>query len=185
VTLLNVERQTSHARTSYGPGKSPDWHSDREISLKDEVDLIDPVLAQAGHFIDFWMGAGSRDATPPQRKPAMPTRSPVLRDVRVVEFPGLGHLAPVTHPEVINAEIARFLGEVSPAGVGVEVDAFCLEAMAAEAETTAPLACARTTMQTTMLHSSSAPMSTTSRLSAIRLTPEPFAFRKCAPLSLP
>jgi hypothetical protein len=131
VTLLNVERQTSHARTSYGPGKSPDWHSDREISLKDEVDLIDPVLAQAGHFIDFWMGAGSWDATPPQRKPAMPTRSPVLRDVRVVEFPGLGHMAPVTHPEVINAEIARFLGEVSPAGVGVEVDAFCLEAMAA------------------------------------------------------
>jgi hypothetical protein len=131
VTLLNVERQTSHARTSYGPGKSPDWHSDREISLKDEVDLIDPVLAQAGHFIDFWMGAGSWDATPPQRKPAMPTRSPVLRDVRVVEFPGLGHMAPVTHPEVINAEIARFLGEVSPAGVGVEVDAFYLEAMAA------------------------------------------------------
>ena len=131
VTLLNVERQTSHARTSYGSGKSPDWHSDREISLEDEVDLIDPVLAQAGHFIDFWMGAGSWDATPPQRKPAMPTRSPVLRDVRVVEFPGLGHMAPVTHPEVINAEIARFLGEVSPAGVGVEVDAFCLEAMAA------------------------------------------------------
>ena len=60
-----------------------------------------------------------------------PTRSPVLRDVRVVEFPGLGHMAPVTHPEVINAEIARFLGEVSPAGVGVEVDAFYLEAMAA------------------------------------------------------
>ena len=60
-----------------------------------------------------------------------PTRSSVLRDVRVVEFPGLGHMAPVTHPEVINAEIARFLGEVSPAGVGVEVDAFCLEAMAA------------------------------------------------------
>jgi len=225
------------APDSYGSGKSPDWHSDREISLKDEVDLIDPVLAQAGapfslvghsygaavaliaalakpghvralaiyeptlfavvdaqgpapngvdgirhavfaasaaldagdrdaaagHFIDFWMGAGSWGATPPQRKPAIadsvanvrrwshalftePTPAsafaaldipilymlgeaspesahavaqvliPVLRDVRVVEFPGLGHMAPVTHPEVINAEIARFLGEVSAAG---------------------------------------------------------------------
>ena len=37
---------------------------------------------------------------------------PVLRRARVVEFPGLGHMAPVTHPEFINAEIARFLGEV-------------------------------------------------------------------------
>jgi hypothetical protein len=132
VTLLNVERQTSHARTSYGPGKSPDWHSDREISLKDEVDLIDPVLAQAGHFIDFWMGAGSWDATPPQRKPAIADSvACTSRRPSQVDFPGLGHLAPVTHPEVMNAEIARFLGEVSPAGVGVEVDAFCLEAMAA------------------------------------------------------
>ena len=37
---------------------------------------------------------------------------PVLPRVRVVEFPGLGHMAPVTHPEPINAEIARFLSEV-------------------------------------------------------------------------
>jgi len=42
--------------------------------------------------------------------------SEIQPDVRVVEFPGLGHMAPVTHPEVINAEIARFLGEVSAAG---------------------------------------------------------------------
>jgi pimeloyl-ACP methyl ester carboxylesterase len=36
----------------------------------------------------------------------------VLSNVRVVEFPGLGHMAPVTHPEPINAEIAKFLSEV-------------------------------------------------------------------------
>jgi pimeloyl-ACP methyl ester carboxylesterase len=221
------------APDSYGSGKSPDWHSDRKIALKDEVNLIEPVLAlagtpfalvghsygaavaliaalanpgriralamyeptlfglvdaqspppngvdgirnaafaagaaldagdrdaAAGHFIDFWMGAGSWNATPSQRKPAIadsvanvrrwahalftePTPAhafaaldipilymlggsspesphavarvllPVLRGARVVEFPGLGHMAPVTHPEVINAEIARFLGEV-------------------------------------------------------------------------
>ena len=221
------------APDSYGSGKSPDWHSDREIALRDEVDFIEPVLAMAGtpfalvghsygaavaliaalanpgrvralalyeptlfavvdarspppngadgirnavaaaaaaldagdrdaaarHFIDFWMGPGSWDATPPQRKAAIadsvanvrrwshalfteatpadafarldipilymlgsesPESAhavarnlvPVLPRVRVVEFPGLGHMAPVTHPEPINAEIARFLSEV-------------------------------------------------------------------------
>lgn len=220
------------APDSYGCGKSPDWHSDREITLRDEVDFIEPVCARAGtpftvvghsygaavallaalsnpgriralaiyeptlfavvdaqrpppngadgireaalaagkaldagdrdaaagHFIDFWMGSGSWAATPPQRKPAMadsvanvrrwahalfteptPVKAfaalempilymlggsspesahavarvllPVLPNVQVVEFPGLGHMAPVTHPEAINAAVARFLVE--------------------------------------------------------------------------
>ncbi|MDQ2779444.1 MAG: alpha/beta hydrolase [Pseudomonadota bacterium] len=35
----------------YGAGKSPDWHSDREIRLSDEVRFIEPVFARAGeHF---------------------------------------------------------------------------------------------------------------------------------------
>jgi hypothetical protein len=29
----------------------------------------------------------------------------------VVEFAGIGRMGPLTHPEVINAEIARFLRE--------------------------------------------------------------------------
>jgi pimeloyl-ACP methyl ester carboxylesterase len=37
---------------------------------------------------------------------------PVLRRAKRVEFAGLGHMAPVTHPEVINAEIEKFLTEV-------------------------------------------------------------------------
>jgi pimeloyl-ACP methyl ester carboxylesterase len=37
---------------------------------------------------------------------------PALPRVRVVEFPGLGHMAPVTDPQRINAEIAKFLSEV-------------------------------------------------------------------------
>jgi pimeloyl-ACP methyl ester carboxylesterase len=36
----------------------------------------------------------------------------VLPHARVVEFPGLGHMAPITHPDLINAEIAKFLGEI-------------------------------------------------------------------------
>ena len=232
--LMDQLAQNHHvlAPDCYGAGKSPDWHSQREIALRDEVDFIEPVLAlagtpftlvghsygaavaliaalinpgrvralavyeptlfalvdakapppndadgirnavfaaaealdagdrgaAAGHFIDFWMGAGSWRATPPQRKPAIadsvtnvrrwshalftePTPAedfaaldipvlymlgrsspepvhavaraliPVLPRVRVVEFPGLGHMAPVSHPEAINAEIAKFLSE--------------------------------------------------------------------------
>ena len=221
------------APDSYGIGKSPDWCSDRQIALQDEVDFIEPVLAAAGtpfalvghsygaavallaalahparvnalvlfeptlfslvdahmappngvdgirssvhhaglaldagdqdaaaaHFIDFWMGPGSWAAFAPPRKLAVaasvvnlrrwshalfteatPVQAfaaldlpilymlgraspesahavanrllPVLPRVTVVEFPGLGHMAPITHPERINAEIAKFLREV-------------------------------------------------------------------------
>jgi pimeloyl-ACP methyl ester carboxylesterase len=36
------------APDSYGAGKSPEWPSNRVISLRDEVTLIEPVLARAG-----------------------------------------------------------------------------------------------------------------------------------------
>ena len=36
------------APDSYGSGKSPEWPSDRGIALRDEVALIEPVLAKAG-----------------------------------------------------------------------------------------------------------------------------------------
>src|SRR5258706_3131492 len=36
------------APDSYGSGKSPDWPSDRVITLGDEVAFIEPVLAKAG-----------------------------------------------------------------------------------------------------------------------------------------
>jgi pimeloyl-ACP methyl ester carboxylesterase len=36
------------APDSYGAGKSPEWPSDRQISLADEVALIEPVLRDAG-----------------------------------------------------------------------------------------------------------------------------------------
>lgn len=221
------------APDSYGSGKSANWLSDREITLRDEINFIEPVLALAGapltlvghsygaavcliaamaspgriralalyeptmfslvdaqvsppngadgirnavtaaaaaldagdrdtaaeHFINFWMGAGSWEATPAQRKPAItdsvanvrrwshalftePTPLaafaaldipvlymlggkspesahavarillPALPRAKLVEFPALGHMAPVTHPEPINAAIAQFLSEV-------------------------------------------------------------------------
>lgn len=35
--------------------------------------------------------------------------TPVLPDVEVLHFAGLGHMGPITHPAIVNAEIARFL----------------------------------------------------------------------------
>jgi pimeloyl-ACP methyl ester carboxylesterase len=56
----------------------------------------------------YMLGSTSRESAHAVAKVLLP----VLPRVRVVEFPGLGHMAPVTHPELINAEIARFLREV-------------------------------------------------------------------------
>jgi pimeloyl-ACP methyl ester carboxylesterase len=228
---LLSERYHVFAPDSYGAGRSCDWPSDRRIQLRDEVDLLEPVLAAASpctmvghsyggavaliaalsaphrirglvlfeptlfalvdqsqpspngvegireaaaaaaaaldarhpsdaakHFLDYWMGTGTWASMPAERKPAIedsirnvrrwahalftePTpvdafaalqmpvlymlgaRSPesahavadvlipVLSHVRVVEFDGLGHMGPVTHPDLVNAEIARFLEE--------------------------------------------------------------------------
>ena len=226
------------APDSYGSGKSPEWPSDRVIALRDEVALIEPVLARAGtpagplalvghsygaavalvaalahpgrvralalyeptlfalpdaqspppneadgirhavanaaaaldtgdtdaaarHFIDYWMGAGSWQQTPPPRKAPIadsvknvrrwahalmtePTPlaafqaldipvlcmvgkhstasahgvtrllATALPRVEVLEFDGLGHMGPVTHPEPVNAAIAAFLARTLP-----------------------------------------------------------------------
>ena len=160
------------APDSFGSGQSPDWHSDRVITLRDEVDLIEPVLARAGTplalvghsygaavalmaalsnpgpvralaihestlfavvdaqaplpngadgILDAVRAAGEAldmpvlymlGASSPESAYAVARLLvPVLPQVQVVEFPGLGHMAPVTHPQIVNAAIARILGE--------------------------------------------------------------------------
>jgi len=116
--------------------------------------------AAAGHFIDYWMGAGAWARTPEARKPPIaasmrnirswshallrePTplaafaaldmpvlymtgaKSPassrgvarllqgVLPRVEVVELDGVGHMAPVTHPDLVNGLIVRFLDRLA------------------------------------------------------------------------
>jgi pimeloyl-ACP methyl ester carboxylesterase len=116
--------------------------------------------AAAGHFIDYWMGAGSWARTPEARKPPItasirnirswshallreptplaafaaldmpvlymtgaksPVSSrgvarllqPVLPRVDVVELEGVGHMAPVTHPDLVNGLIVRFLDRLA------------------------------------------------------------------------
>jgi len=218
------------APDSYGAGKSPDWPSDRTIRLRDEVALIEPILARAGspvalvghsygaavaliaaladpgrvramvlyepalfalldaeapppneadgirdavaeaglaleagnrdgaaeRFIDYWMGRGAWKQTPEQRKPPIvasvvnvrrwahalfteptpleafrsldiPVLYPVgkrstasargvarllttaLPRVELIELDDLGHMGPITHPDLINDVIARYL----------------------------------------------------------------------------
>lgn len=231
-TLMEALAPRHHvlAPDSYGAGRSPDWPSDRTITLADEVAFIEPVLRRApapwtlvGHsygaaialkaalvaptppralalyeptlfallgapdrsphpadgilgavaaaaaaldrgdrdaaaraFIDYWMGEGSWAAMPASRQapiaesvrhvrrwahaltteptppealarldmPVLLMRgrrttesaravaqrlATLLPRVCVVEFDELGHMGPVTHPEVVNTEIARFL----------------------------------------------------------------------------
>lgn len=233
--LMDLLAPTHHvlAPDCYGSGRSPDWPSDRVISLMDEVAFLDPVFARAGdafslvghsygaavalmaalthpdrvrslvlyeptlfaliqadatppneadgirdavadagvaldrgdvntaaeRFIDYWMGVGSWRATPQERKPAIaasvknirrwahalftePTplaRFAALRMPLLImtgggstaaahgvarrllsalpaakhhEFPSLGHMGPVMHPDQVNPVVARFLGEI-------------------------------------------------------------------------
>lgn len=231
LTARLADRYRILAPDSYGAGQSPEWPSDRRITLADELDLIEAVLARAGAsfvlighsygaaialqaalrdpqrvralllyeptlfglieadgpspndadgirdavhaasaaldagdrhdaarcFIDYWLGPGSWDATPDDRKPpiaaavvnvrrwahalfteptplsaygglAMPVLymtgasstpaahavarrlTAVLPKVTAIDFPGLGHMGPVTHPECVNAAIDEFLG---------------------------------------------------------------------------
>lgn len=218
------------AADTYGAGKSPPWPQDRKVTLRDEVALLEPVLARAGDrfslvghsygggialmaalahrqrlramalyeptlfalveqeskspnqvdgirnavaesmqalkagdgaraarcFIDFWMSPGSFDRMPervqaatveavkniqgwkdalfgettPAREfaaldvPALlmvGSKSPrssravaqrlvrILPQAELLELDGLGHMAPVTHPDVVNDRISRFL----------------------------------------------------------------------------
>jgi pimeloyl-ACP methyl ester carboxylesterase len=230
--LMDLLAPKFHVLTpdSYDAGKSPAWRSDRVIRLRDEVVLIEPVLARAyspftlvGHsygaavaliaalanpsrvralvlyeptlfslldahkaapneaegirevvassgraldageadgaaeiFIDYWMGKGVWRQMPEHRKAAItasvtnvrrwghalftePTPLAAFRSlpmpvlymvggrstqsalsvarlltatlprVEVVEFDQLGHMGPVTHPEVVNEVIEHFL----------------------------------------------------------------------------
>jgi pimeloyl-ACP methyl ester carboxylesterase len=218
------------AADSFGAGRSPAWSSERQLTLRDEVELLQPVFDRAGdrftlvahsygaaialiaalsqprriqalalyepvlfglldadspppndadgiratvasaaaavdagelgaaaeYFVDFWMGNGAWARIPEARRAPivhsivnvqrwadalfneptplvafsqlnipvlymMGTKSPsssrgvgrllirALPRVHIVEFNGMGHMGPVTHPEVVNDVIARFV----------------------------------------------------------------------------
>ncbi len=227
------------AADSFGAGRSPAWPTDRQVSLQDEVALLEPVFARAGDpyalvahsygaavaliaavsqprriralalyepvlfalldgespppndadgirdvvveaaaavdaadlagaaecFIDFWMGKGTWARTPESRKGLisasvvnirgwaralfneptplaafselnvpvlymMGSESPassrgvarllmrMLPQVQIVEFNGMSHMGPITHPEIVNDAISRFLERTNPSCQG-------------------------------------------------------------------
>jgi pimeloyl-ACP methyl ester carboxylesterase len=230
-----ADRYHVWAVDSYGAGRSPDWESDRTITLADEVALVTPVLERAGErfslvghsygaavalkiallqpervtsivvyeptlfslieadgpqpndadgirdtvaraaealdlgdrdaaarvFIDYWMGPESWAKMPEDRKSAIAAsivnvrrwkyalfkepaplsafaklQTPTLYmtgsnstkaahgvarrllsalpHATHVDFPALGHMGPITHPDVVNSAIESFLAEINP-----------------------------------------------------------------------
>jgi len=153
------------APDSYDSGKSPHWPSDRAIHLRDEVALIEPVLARAGSplaLIGHSYGAavaliaaltdpgrvramalyeptlfalldaetpppneadgirdavieagvaldkGNRDAAAERSHRLLDGNRELDPDARATEA-ALGHMGPVTHPDVVNEAIGQFL----------------------------------------------------------------------------
>jgi pimeloyl-ACP methyl ester carboxylesterase len=81
------------AADSYGAGKSPAWPSDRQVTLRDEVALLEPVFARAGDR--FTLVAHSYGAavaliaalSQPERVQAMALYEPVLFSLLDEESP--------------------------------------------------------------------------------------------------
>ena len=91
-----IERLSGRYRVlapdSYGAGKSPDWPSDRVISLQDEAAFVEPVFAAAG--TPFTLVGHSYGA-------AIALRAALDSQ--------LGHMGPVTHPAQVDEAIATFI----------------------------------------------------------------------------
>ena len=69
--------------------------------------MLSPLIIMCWHLTCYMRGEKS-----PEPALAVAQASiPVLPHVRTVDFPGLGHMAPITHAATINAEIAKFLRE--------------------------------------------------------------------------
>jgi pimeloyl-ACP methyl ester carboxylesterase len=72
----------------------------------------EPVPLQAFAQLDIPVLYMVGDRSPESAQAVARALIPALSRVTTVRFPELGHMAPVTHPEMVNAAIARFLSEV-------------------------------------------------------------------------
>jgi pimeloyl-ACP methyl ester carboxylesterase len=130
------------------PPNDADGIRETAASAAAAVEAGDLNLA-AERFIDFWMGKGTwahtffNEPTPlaafsELNVPVlymMGSQSPAssrgvgrllirtLPNVQAVEFEGIGHMGPVTHPDVVNAAISRFLEHSSGSSRSAEVAA--------------------------------------------------------------
>ena len=66
-----------------------------------------PLAAFAGLDMPVLLMVGT--ASPASSRAVARLLAPVLPRVQVVEFEGLGHMGPITHPEIVNKTICGFL----------------------------------------------------------------------------
>ena len=91
-----------------GQGPGPEWPSDRAITLRDEVEFIEPVLRALDMPVLYMKGGRSTRAAHGVAR----LLTAALPNVEVLEFEKLGHMGPITHPQVVNEAIERFLDRV-------------------------------------------------------------------------
>jgi len=103
----------------YGAGKSPEWSSDRHISLHDEAAFIEPVLARAGTPLAL-VGHSYGAAVALIAALAAPTR---LRALVLYEPPLFSLLDAETPPPNEADEIRRVVREASGAVEAGDLDA--------------------------------------------------------------
>jgi pimeloyl-ACP methyl ester carboxylesterase len=69
----------------------------------------EPTPLQAFRTLDCPVLLMTGTASPPSSRGVARLLASALPQVQLVEFPGLGHMGPVTHPEPVNAAIEAFL----------------------------------------------------------------------------
>lgn len=74
-----------------------------------EALLLEPTPLAAFAQLDIPVLYMVGDRTPPSARSVARLLTRVLPRVEVVEFAGLGHMGPVTHPDIVNAAICDFL----------------------------------------------------------------------------
>ena len=98
--------------------------------FQDEVDSGKRVIVGVNQFVEegetleipvlYMLGSDTR----PSARAVARLLTNALPNVELVEFPGLGHMGPVTHPAVVNDVLARFLERsvVTPASFNHSLD---------------------------------------------------------------
>src|SRR6185295_397698 len=89
--------------------KAPISASIRSIRSWSHALLREPTPLQAFAALDMPILYMTGKKSPASARGVAKILTRVLPRVEVIEFDGLGHMAPVTHPDAVNAAVSRFL----------------------------------------------------------------------------
>ena len=89
--------------------KAPISASIRSIRSWSHALLREPTPLQAFAALDMPILYMTGKKSPASARGVARILTRVLPRVEVIEFDGLGHMAPVTHPDAVNAAVSRFL----------------------------------------------------------------------------